>query len=240
MTPDAWRLSRLMVPAFIILSLLIVAASVAGLIVAYLTQRSKHTFSFHTVFLAYFYIVSIISLLAVIIGTATAGTAVLSDIFGRQFSYQNPSGVYQSEPLSSDQEATEEASLRVKNAEIVASQDKQYIENLYRDDLLNGVSMLAVGLIFLVTHVVGWRMLDKSDRKQSFLFRSYVFAQLAIYSLATLIALPAALSELLRYWLHGSSSVAAAPLPGQMVALAVLVLPLWLFFVWRTIRLAKV
>ncbi len=228
-----------MTEVFIILAILIVFASITGLIIAYLIQRGQHAFNFKTVFLAYFYVVSIISLLAIVMGGATVGKAILSDIFGRDFSYQT-SNFAVAEPMPDPAQSTEEAGLITKNAQVIADQNKQHTETLYQDDLLNGVSMLAVGLIFLVTHVLGWRTLDSAPKRQSsFLFRAYIFAQLGLYSLTTLIALPAALSELLRFWLQSSEATSTPPAPGQMVALAILVLPLWLFFVWRTISLAK-
>jgi hypothetical protein len=180
-----------------------------------------------------------LGLLATLFGAASVTKAALSDVFGRDFSYH----VYDqtmvapavledgAKPTDPDIEARKRASQQQ-----MVEQEKQRVESAYKNDLFVGISALLVGLLFWVVHTFGWMKLEPTaERKQSVLFRGYVLLQLVMYSLVTLIVLPIAISQWLRHALSVDSEGIQA-VPGEPVSIALWTLPVWLFFVWLTLR----
>lgn len=233
-----------MLSAFLILLPFVVVVAVIGIAILYFTQRDKKGFSFNTVFLSYFYTVAIISLMAIVVGTTTIGSALLSDAFGRDFTYESYTEYYDTEPAISDDgtvdESTKAADLKAESVRQSQQQERDRIEAKYQDDIFAGVSALIVGILFFMVHFIGWKTLEKKGDHPDVLFKAYIFAQLAIFSIATLISLPLAISQLLRFLIQpvgqATQSVAA---PGLAVTFVLSVLPLWLFFAYRTIKLAR-
>lgn len=210
------------------------AVVVIGLVVMFLTQREQNKFSFRTIFTSYFYLMSIISLLAAFFGLSSVTKALASDMFGRDFSYHNYSETIMQEPISkeiTDPEVDEEK-MRAENAK----REKERVESMYQEDLYNGVSMLVVGLLFLGVHVYGWRKLEtEPDRAKAILHKGYIILQLAVFSIITLIALPLGISQTMRYAL-GQSNSEQIIVPGEPLSIALWSTPIWLYFIWLTIQ----
>lgn len=227
-----------MIGAFIAIGILIVFATVVGLVLLFFLHHNKQLFSFKLLFGAYFYLVAMISLLAVVFGGTLVTKAVLSSGFGRDFSYYNYAMVHPEPPVLEDSGGKSNPdTLQQKEVQaraVVQEQDR--IEAEYQNDLFNGISALIVGLLFLIVHVFGWSRLDPaSGRKESLLYKGYVLLQLVVYSLITLVALPMAISGTLRHFLvRATDTVTSAP--GESVAVALWVTPVWLFWVWLTMR----
>lgn len=213
------------------------AVVVIGLVVLFLVQREKKSFGFKMLFTAYFYLMSIISLLAIFFGISGITKAVASDVFGRDFSYYNYTDTIRSEPISKESLApgvdeVDEEKIQAENAK----REKERIESLYQEDLYNGLSMLVVGVLFLGVHVFGWRKLESdAERSESVLHKGYIILQLVAFSIITLITLPLGVSQALRFAL-GQSKPEYNIVPGEPLSIAIWATPIWLFFVWLTIR----
>ncbi len=218
---------------FVAGAFLLTMAVAIGLVVLFFFQREKGGFSFQTLFATYFYLVAVISLIAVFLGASYITKAVASDVFGRDFSYFSYIPETLSDPIAAD--GSQDLNWKKQQAESMTRQNEQ-IESQYAQDLFNGISMLVVGLLFLSVHVVGWRKLEPATvRQQSILYRAYIMVQLAIFGIVTLITLPMALGNSLRYWLQ--APIADTNLtPGEPLSIALWSTPIWLFFIWLTIR----
>ena len=210
------------------------AVVVIGLVVMFLSQREQNGFTFKTLFTSYFYLMSIISLLAAFFGLSGVTKAVASDVFGREFSYYNYAEIMIQEPIAKDaiDPDVDEEKLRAENI----ARERERVESMYQEDLFNGLSMLIVGLLFLGVHVYGWRKLTTIvERSKSIVHKGYIILQLATFSVITLIALPLGISQVMRYAL-GQSNAEHSVVPGEPLSIALWSTPIWLFFVWLTIR----
>lgn len=210
------------------------AVVVIGLVVMFLSQREQNGFTFKTLFTSYFYLMSIISLLAAFFGLSSVTKALASDAFGRDFSYYNYAEIMIQEPISKDatDPDVDEEKLRAENIK----REQERVESLYQEDLFNGLSMLVVGLLFLGVHVYGWQKLaTATERSKSILHKGYIILQLATFSIITLIALPLGVGQVMRYAL-GQSNAEQSIVPGEPLSIAIWSTPIWLFFVWLTIR----
>ena len=144
------------------------AVVVIGLVVMFLSQREQNGFTFKTLFTSYFYLMSIISLLAAFFGLSSVTKALASDAFGRDFSYYNYAEIMIQEPISKDatDPDVDEEKLRAENIK----REQERVESMYQEDLFNGLSMLVVGLLFLGVHVYGWQKLaTATERSKSIL-----------------------------------------------------------------------
>ena len=211
------------------------AVVVIGLVVMFLSQREQNGFTFKTLFTSYFYLMSIISLLAAFFGLSSVTKALASDAFGRDFSYYNYAEIMIQEPISKDatDPDVDEEKLRAENIK----REQERVESMYQEDLFNGLSMLVVGLLFLGVHVYGWQKLaTATERSKSILHKGYIILQLATFSIITLIALPLGVGQVMRYAL-GQSNAEQSIVPGEPLSIAIWSTPIWLFFVWLTIRI---
>ncbi len=226
---------------FIALSVFLAVFTIIGLVVLYFVKDKKE-FDFRMVFSAYFYLVAMLSLLAVLVGLSGITKAVLSDVYGRDFSYYNyASDRPVMEPaVDKNSSLTEEQQKDQQELDLeYQKQQAEQIESQYQDDLFTGISTLVVGLLFLVVHVLGWmRMEPAKARQSSFLYKAYVMMQLVVYSLIALIALPTALSTLLRFMFQ-STSASGNIIPGESLSVAIWATPVWVGFVWLTMRTVK-
>lgn len=227
------------------LSILVVSAvmltgiSALGLVILFFVGRDKSHFDFKQLFVSYFYLISMIGLLTTLFGAASITKATLSDLYGRDFSYpvydrpmvSPPSMEETVKPADGDTEIQKmEAQRQMENEE------RQRVESQYKDDLFTGTSALLVGLLFWAVHTFGWMRLESPNiRKHSVLFRGFVLLQLVAYSLITLTVLPMAISQWLRHALLANQAAPQAT-PGDPVSIAIWVLPVWLIFVWLTLK----
>lgn len=219
---------------FIGVCVLSTVAAIIGLLVWFILHKDKQVFTFRLFLTAYFYIVSALSLLAIVFGGASVTKALLSDAFGRSFSYYSYEDTV-SMPEPGVTEDKSQAVISESEQQKIKQQQQATIEAEYKDDIFTGVSLMVVGLLFMLVHTFGWMKLEPAkDRRQSVLYKGYIMMQLAIYSVGTLISLPVAISQSLRYWLDGSQNGSLQP--GEMLAVAIWVTPVWLVFIAWTMR----
>lgn len=228
-----------MIGAFVAIAILLALIAVAGIGVSYFWQRDRAVMSFRSLFSVYFYLVAAISLLALFFGLAGVSKAVMSDIWGRGFSYYDYTVKEMPlEAIESNKELTEEEKEEDKTQhQAYIEAERERIESQYRNDLYGGISMTVVGALFLLVHIWGWRRFDdKRPRSQSFMYRGYVIIQLVIFSLATLVSLPLGLGNLMQYLAEASTSGSNFT-PGEPLSFALWATPVWLFFVWLTFKI---
>jgi hypothetical protein len=100
-------------------------------------------------------------------------------------------------------------------------------------ELYPGLTLLAIGALLCLLHVVGRRAAEKQNETVSrTLKRWYLFILLFGFSIAGLISLPAAVIETVRYYYTDDYwGDPAAP-----IGAAAILVPLWVYYLFRVLR----
>ena len=91
-----------------------------------------------------------------------------------------------------------------------------------------------IGLALLVVHYFGRRWVETEEESSDMMRRVYLFVGLIIFTLVTLISLTAGIPETLKYALLENELGEESP--GETLAIAIVALPIWLFYLIETIR----
>jgi hypothetical protein len=186
------------------------------------------------VLLGYLHFASVVSSLVIAFGLVSLVTAALTLPAGREFSYSigipRPAAVARPPGVPAPPEGAEEE---------IRRQNEARAETQFRDDLVRGVTLTVVGLLIWALHSAGLRALETAtERRGSWLSRLHRLVLLAVFGAAGLVALPLATYELARYVILGREDFNPTP-PGNAVATAVVIVPIWLYELWQTIRLYR-
>ena len=107
-------------------------------------------------------------------------------------------------------------------------------------DLTVASVLLGTGLVVCLLHVYGRRTVEKMTGKGApTLRRVYLFSVLGIFGLAGLISLPLAIYQLIDYYVLGQpdySPYYTNHPPSEALAVAIVVVPLWAYYVFRVFR----
>lgn len=114
-------------------------------------------------------------------------------------------------------------------APTVVSQRDQW-ERQAREQLLQGATSAVVGALFFVVHWQGRRRLETADERASLLRRGYFLVGVAIFGVASIVVLPAAVYESLRYALIPFFAGEYRPGVGETLGAAIAVVPTWLLY----------
>lgn len=87
-----------------------------------------------------------------------------------------------------------------------------------------------VGALFFVVHWQGRRKLETVDERASLLRRGYFLLGVAIFGVASIVVLPAAVNETLRYALIPYGADEYRPGAGETLGSAIAVVPTWLLY----------
>jgi hypothetical protein len=102
------------------------------------------------------------------------------------------------------------------------------------DNLTLGFTLLCTGAVICALHVWGRRAVEKREEKATTMLRRiYLFSMLAIFSLTGLGAVPVAIHDVVRYYFTGHRQGSA---PAESLAVALVVTPLWAYYLWRVLR----
>jgi hypothetical protein len=88
--------------------------------------------------------------------------------------------------------------------------------------------------------VLGRRWLEKPDERDSPLNRVYLSVLVVIFGIITLVNLPQAVHETLRFYLLDPLDEFSKPSPpGGKLAFAIVALPIWIVYLQGTIRMVR-
>lgn len=193
--------------------------------------------SFQTVVSAYLALVIGAALIVAAAGFARVLKAAFSDAFGRDFSYQSfvsSVPVRPSVPPGVPMPAPEEQERVQREAE---ERERNRVENLYRDDVVYGVTMLVVGILMFGIHAAGRQFLRRRAGEPPLIHRAYLLLMLGTTSVVALASLIAATADLARrYILQSVGPEVMLPSPGGALATTIAFIPLWLWFLFRILR----
>lgn len=166
---------------------------------------------------AYLYLGSLVSILVLAWGLSLAGTGVLG-LVAPDFAYgQVPRPVAPLTPSDVSRPPS-------------APTPEQQHERQARENLLQGITASIAGALFFGVHWYGRRQIEPADERQSPLRRGYWMIGVAIFGVASIVLVPAAAYESLRYVLIpiGENEYRAGV--GENLAGAVVMFVAWLLY----------
>lgn len=125
-----------------------------------------------------------------------------------------------------------------------------YDGDAIRNDLTLATVLLCTGLVICILHVYGKRFIPKKEAENTAdIKRIYLFSMLGIFSLSGLISIPLVIYKTVYYYIaeepsrlyypYSSYSPPSPPAPTTEMAIAIVILPLWIYFLFRVLREIK-
>jgi hypothetical protein len=229
---------RDIIPFMVILLVLVaLVAAIGGAVYLVLRVRAGERIAFPSrlLFHLYLYVISLISLITLVAGLSNLVQAGLGAALGKEFSYtpnyiaaqfrSSPEPV-KGEPAIVDPKADEE--LRQKG-----------LDRAFKEGILNGLSLSIVGAAVLALHTWGRRQLETEEERRGIPHRVYLILLLVLFGVITLITLPSAIYEALRYYLLDTVKQDYGNRPGEALASAIVALPVWAYYLRGTIGMLR-
>lgn len=217
---------------FPLIIFLIAASFVVAAINYFRQEKEPPELASKFLFRFYAYSMLFISLLVAFYGASLTLKSSLSYPSGISFSYRGEP-VYEkfseSRPSPSNVREMPPPEPKIKQVKYSSRQRKE--------DLTSGVTFLPVGILFFIVHYLLRRRLENEEEQRlSFLYRCYLLVNSIVYGGISLIALPAGLRDLLKFYLLekpplNEVSFFSLAAPGEMLSFALVAFLLWLFFI---------
>ena len=109
-----------------------------------------------------------------------------------------------------------------------------FYEREKKEIIIDGVSLTIIGAIISAIHIFGRRRIETEEEKGAILNRIYLITALSVFALATIVALVEGVPETMRYVILNDPEDPSSP--GEPLAIAVVALPIWLYYLRRTLR----
>ena len=203
-------------------------------------KNTKFKLSAKTLFQVYLYLIAFLTLIISLIGGATAIKAALSYQFGIPFSYTLYKGSSFAETKMYDPTLDPETFKVCQEGEPITIGSSEYCINYQQQttDLVNGLTIFASMLILFAIHQFAISRINQKDKLQ-WLEKVYTFASLIVYSVIGLIAIPTSIYQLTNYLITKPEnySYSTPEAPAMAIAVVVLSLPLWIYFLGKTSNL---
>lgn len=171
----------------------------------------------------YLYLGSLVSILVLVWGLSVAGTGVIGAI-APDFAYGSPALV---RPVPDCPPGEARCG---PNAPEQAALQRQQWERQTRENLLQGLTSAIAGALFWAVHWYGRREIETRDERAGLLRRGFYLVGTAVFGIASIVLLPAAVYSALRFWLIPLGEFDFRPGVGESLAAALVVVPAWLVF----------
>jgi len=193
-----------------------------------------------TLFQVYLYLISFLTLIIAVIGGATAIKAGLSYQFNIPFSYTLYKGSSFAETKKYDPSVERESFEVCQEGEVLTVGSADYCFNYAQQttDLVNGLTIFISMLILFAIHQFAISKIDGKKRLQ-WLEKLYIFVSLILYSIIGLVSIPTSIYQLTNYLLTKPEnySYSTPEAPAMAIAMVLLSLPLWIYFLGKTSNL---
>ena len=233
---------------FVILGLLVAGAF---LLIMRLRSGTGFTIDMRTLLRLYLYVGIIAGLLVFTQGASELIKAGAAGIAGNDFSYspawiEPPADKNQpSHPLElaarsdlSSEELEELSRILAERQEQEAKDNEELehigLERAFDEGLIQGISFAIIGALVWGAHMFGRHKIDLPEDRASPLNRIYLVLLTVIFGVITIVSLPQAVFETLSYAVL--DPVGRDYEPGGKLALSITALPIWLIYLWATIR----
>ena len=225
---------------FATLGLVILLLIIGGIVYFILKLRGGASiiFSYQDGLRVYFYAMLLISVgLVALGGVSTLLKVGFGEILGREFSYGEVYEEHRSiQERLANQERLDNQLYPTKFGDETRSLTEK-VEFAMRTSLINGVSLTAIGFFLWLIHYFGRRWVETKDQRSDSLRKLYLMAAVAIFAIVTIVSLSTGIPETLRYALLDINPGEESP--GEPISIAIVALPVWLFYLVTTIRTTR-
>ncbi len=121
-----------------------------------------------------------------------------------------------------------------ENTRLNEERDRLGLDRALDEGLIEGISFTIIGALVWVAHMFGRRKIETPEDRAGPLNRIYLVLLTAIFGIITIVSLPQAVFETLRYAVLDPASDHYEP--GEKLALSITALPIWLVYLWNTVR----
>jgi hypothetical protein len=222
---------------------IIIPASVIGTVIylIYSLSRNKGNtkpmkITSKTLFQIYLYLISIITLGLTVLGGATAIKAGLSFQYDIPFSYTLYKASSFAEEKIYNPEMRIDGFQECYEGEAIDAYGKKFCFDYSTrvSDLINGITLFTSMSILFLIHQFALSRISEEKRIHG-LKKIYTFASLIIYSLIGIISIPTAIYQFANYLVFDAQNISHSTptAPAMAIALAILSLPLWIFFLFK-------
>ena len=167
----------------------------------------------------YLYLGSLVSLLVLVIGLSQTVTGVMGAV-APDFTYGQ-----QPQPIPAAPDGT---------VPPVRTPPQDQNERRTRESLLQGITSAAAGGLFWAVHWYGRRSLETPAERTSSLRRGYYLLGTAVFGVASIVVVPMAVYNALRWFLIPLAQFEYRSGAGESLAAALVIVPFWLGFL-RTV-----
>ncbi len=230
---------EILIPLSVVASFVAVVALGVFIVVRF---RAGDTllFSFRTILLAYVYFMSIASLLVFTGGLSVGVKALLSDAFGREFSYHVPreQALLRSVDVKSGDDS-EDPAMQAKELQEEMERSNQRIERQYKSDLVQAGTLVLIGGVLWGLHSMGRRRFQHTDNPYNeFFYKTYLAILLALFGVTGIISLTSGVYETLRFFLIPPDEFSFGSPPGDAIGAAIVFVPVWGYYLLSMLRLS--
>jgi len=180
-----------------------------------------------------------ITLILAAIGVGGIIRATTSYVFKFPFSYEVRS--YYSDDFEDDYSCDEE--FEDKDIKIITVNGKRYKADYDKPatDLINGFTLLITSLILYGIHAFILSILKKQETIHTLLDKGYIFVNLLLSSIVSVIALPTTIFQVIDYAIKGIDDLSAysRSIPGEALSTAVVIVPIWMYFLLKALQVFK-
>ncbi len=221
----------------------LVAVAIGGLAFVIFRLRTGQglSISWRTLFLVYFYLMTVISLLVMVGGLSNLVRVGLGAVLGKEFSYSSPT-LYEVRkpplPVSVGERVPAAEESQGPTLEEQEAERQKALDRRFKEGLFNGLSFAIVGGLIWAVHLYGRRRLEQEEEVE-WLHRLYVIALLLTFGILTLTSLPEAVFDTLRYYLIEADQDFFRRAPAERLSTGIVALPLWLYYLWGTFRMVR-
>lgn len=121
-----------------------------------------------------------------------------------------------------------------ENTRLNEERDRLGLDRALDEGLIEGISFSIIGALVWAAHMFGRRKIETPEDRAGPLNRIYLVLLTAIFGIITIVSLPQAVFETLRYAVLDPA--ADRYRPGEKLALSITALPIWLVYLWNTVR----
>ena len=121
-----------------------------------------------------------------------------------------------------------------ETAQANEERDRIGLERAFDEGLIAGISFFIIGALVWGAHMFGRNRLETPGDRAGPLNRVYLVLLTVIFGIITIVSLPQAVFETLRYAVL--DPVSDRYHPGEKLALSITALPIWLVYLWHSVR----
>ena len=224
-----------------VVAFLVAAVALGVFIVVQLRAGDTLLFSFRTILLAYVYFMSIASLLVFTGGLSVGVKALLSDAFGREFSYHMPrtQALLRSVEMKREDDS-EDPAMQEKELQEERERSQQETERQYKSDLVQAGTLILIGGVLWGLHSMGRRRFQHADNPYNeFFYKAYAAILLALFGVAGITSLTSGVYETLRFFLIPTDEFSYGSQPGDAIGAAIVFVPVWGYYLLSMLRLSN-